>query len=37
MQNKPAKSVFASDPLALIAEYIVSGGNTTGSSAFELI
>lgn len=39
MQNRPAKSVFASDTLALITEYIVlaSGGNTTGSFAFELI
>lgn len=39
MQKRPTKSVFAFSILALITEYIVlaSGGNTTGSFAFELI
>lgn len=39
MQNRATKSVFASDSLALITEYMVlaSGGSTTGSFAFELI
>lgn len=39
MQNKQTKSVFASNTLALITEYMVlaSGGSKTGGFAFELI